>query len=73
MAAFTPDAARMQLRSQHGPQNYDTLCGVQRALWAYIDRLPEPERSQAEELLVAAYLMGSKMHAKLVEYKRATE
>lgn len=73
MAAFTPEKARMQLRSQHGPQNYDTVCGIHRALWAYIDLLPEPQRSEAEELLVTAYLMGSKMNEKLVDYKRRSE
>lgn len=71
MAAFSPETARVQIRSQHGPQNYDTICGVQRALWAYIDLLPEPKRSQAEELLVTAYVMGSKMQAKLVERKNS--
>ena len=69
MAAQSPDVALVQLRSQHGPQNYDTICGVQRALWAYLNLLPEPQRSEAEALLAAAYVMGSKMHARLVELK----
>lgn len=70
MAALTPEAARMQLRSQHSPQTYDTICGVHRALWVFIDQLPEPQRSQAEELLVTACVMGSKMHAALLGRKR---
>lgn len=70
MAAFTSETARAQLRSKHGPQNYDTICGVQRALWTYIDLLPEPARTAAEDLLVAAYVMGSKMNARLVEYSK---
>jgi hypothetical protein len=70
MAAFSPETALRQLRSQHGPQNYDTICGVQRALWPYIDRLPEPQRSQAEALLATAYVMGSKMNARLLEQRR---
>jgi hypothetical protein len=72
MAAHSPETARMQLRSQHGPQSYDTICGVQRALWVYVDLLPEPQRSEAEALLVKAYVMGSKMHARLVERRRAS-
>ena len=71
MAAHSPEVALQQLQSQHGPQSYDTICGVQRALWAYVDLLPEPQRSEAEALLVAAYVMGAKMHARLVEYQRA--
>jgi hypothetical protein len=73
MAAPSPEVALKQLRSQHGPQSYDTICGVQRALWPYIDLLPEPKRTEAEALLAAAYVMGSKMHARLVEQKRALE
>jgi hypothetical protein len=73
MAAMSPDAARMQLRSQHSPQSYDTICGVHRALWPYIDSLPEPQRSEAEELLVTACVMGSKMHAALIGRKVSTE
>jgi hypothetical protein len=73
MAAFTWDNALMQLRSGRRGLNDNTICGVQRQLWVYLDQLPEPQRTDAEVLLVAAYLMGSKMHAKLVEYKRNTE
>lgn len=69
MAAFTRDGALMQLRSQHGPQNYDTICGVHRALWPFIDRLPEPQRTEAEDLLATAFVMGSKMNRRLVERK----
>ena len=39
-------------------------------MWAYVDLLPEPKRSEAEALLAAAYVMGSKMHARLVEYRK---
>jgi hypothetical protein len=70
MAAFSAEVALAQLRSQHGPQNYDTICGMQRALWAYVDLLPEPQRSEAETLLAGAYVMGSKMQARLVEYSK---
>ena len=70
MAAYSPEVARMQLRSQHGPQSYDTICGVQRALWVYLDLLPEPKRSEAEDLLVTAYVMGSKMAACLAEHRK---
>lgn len=70
MAAWTPETALAQLRSQHGPQNYDTICGVQRALWPFIDLLPEPQRSEAEHLLATAYVMGSKMQAKMIERKQ---
>jgi len=73
MAAHSPEVAIKQLQSQHGPQNYDTICGVQRALWPYINLLPEPKRTEAEGLLVTAYVMGSRMHARLVEQKRALE
>lgn len=73
VAAPSLDTARRQLRSQHGPQSYDTICGVQRALWPYIDLLPEPQRSQAEDLLATACVMGSKMNARLVELKQRSE
>jgi hypothetical protein len=73
MAAPSLEVALKQLRSQHGPQSYDTICGVQRALWAYVDLLPEPKRSEAEALLAVAYVMGSRMHARLVEYRLSTK
>jgi hypothetical protein len=67
MSALNTERALMQLRSQHGPQNYDTICGVQRALWRYIDQLPEPQRSEAETLLADAYVMGSKLYTALLK------
>jgi len=73
MAAFTRETALAQMRSRSRPSytagRLDTICAVHRDLWLYINALPEPQRTEAEELLLTAYLMGSKMNAKLVEYK----
>jgi len=67
VAAYTPELALMQLRSQHGPQNYNTVCGLHRAMWPYINQLPEPQRTEAEKLLVEAHLLGSKQHRQLLQ------
>jgi hypothetical protein len=70
VAAFSRDAALQQLRSGLRGLNDNTICGVHRQLWVLIHKLPEPERTDAEVLLAAAYLMGSKMNKRLVEYAK---
>lgn len=71
MAAPDYDTALQQLRSGLRALSDTTICGVQRQLWHYINQLPEPQRTDAEVLLAAAYVMGSKMDRKLREYKTA--
>jgi hypothetical protein len=69
VAAPTKEIALQQMRSGQRALTRDTICGVHRTLWGYVMQLPEPQRSEAEDLLADAYLMGSKMHFKLREYK----
>ena len=73
MAAPDIPTALAQMRSGARAQTKDTICGVHRILWTYIDQLPEPQRSEAEALLAVAYVMGSKMSTKLVERKKEAE
>lgn len=73
MAAPDIPTALAQMRSGKRAQTRNTICGVHRILWTYIDQLPEPQRSEAEALLAEAYLMGSKMHRKLVERKKQAQ
>jgi len=69
MAALTREKAVAQLETR--PAGFDTICAVHRRLWRLLGALPERQRIEARDVLVTAYVMGSKMQAKLVEYKDA--
>lgn len=65
-------AARSQRKFTINPEAIGhrlTVCETQREIWRIAEGLPEPERSKLQLLAGAAFDMGKRMNARMVELK----
>lgn len=49
--------------------SFRTICEVHREIYDAAETLPEPQKSEIQNKILEAFIMGKKMDAKLREYK----